>query len=179
MRARFAALLASLPLAACAAEQIPSTAQLPPAFYGTLVDNDTGAINEASYALGSPARTRNDPIEAIRAVVAVEYLAGELNTNPRWGSLSAMTKMQMLEARKDLRQELGIPQNAPSQAVVNALLWVMWQMQSNNQPGVMQALSVPLFSKGAQPTLQLLENLPVPASARVATANAERGEFRF
>jgi hypothetical protein len=99
MVARFCAVLACLSIGACAAVQpLPSTAQLPPAFYGTLIDNDLGAIHEASWALGSPARTRGDPVEALRAAGAVEYLAGELSA-PRWMDMSPITKMDMLQAR--------------------------------------------------------------------------------
>jgi len=178
MVARFCALLACLSIAACAAETpLPSTAQLPPSFYGTWIDNDIGAINEASWALGSPARTRADPVEALRAAVAVEYLAGELNSSPRWMAVSPIAKMQMLQARAEFRHVLGIRLDAPSQPVVNALIWAMWDLQHGNAAAAQQALSGPIFTFPPARTMRVLNNLPTLPAARAATAEAEMEEF--
>ena len=179
MLARFCALLACLSIAACAAETLqPSTSQLPPFFYGTLIDNDLGAINEASWALGSPDRTHRDPVEALRAAVAVEYLAGELNTAPRWQAMSAITKMEMLQARAEFRRVLGIKADAPSQLVVNAEIRAMWELERGNEAAAEKALAGPIFTFPPQQTMQVLNNLPVLPAARAATADAERQEFR-
>jgi hypothetical protein len=178
MLARFCAVLACLSVAACGEIQPPpSTAQLPPFFYGTLVDNDIGAINEASWALGSPGRTRGDPVEALRAAVAVEYLGGELNAAPRWDRMSPITKMQMLQARAEFRHVLGIKPDAPSQAVVNALVLAMWDLERGNQAGAQQALSGPIFTLPPQQTAQVLNNLPLLPAARAATADAAQEEM--
>ena len=166
-------------LAACALEKPPpSTAELPPGFYGAWVDNDIGAINEAAYALGSPARTRGDPIEALRAAIAVEYLGGELTRAPRWYRLSPITQMNMLQARTEMRNVLGIRQDAPSQAVVNALIWVMWDLVHGNQAAATQVLASPLFLQPPQKTWAVLNNLPYLPAAHVATAEAAMEEFR-
>jgi hypothetical protein len=178
MVARFCALLACLSVAACAAVQRTDTAQLPPFFYGTLIDNDIGAINEASYALGSPARTRGDPVEALRAAVAVEYLAGELNTAPRWVAMSPITKMEMLQARGEFRQVLGIKPDVPAQVVVNALIWAMWDLERGDAAGAQKVLSAPPFTRPPRQTMQVLNDLPLLPAARAATAAAELEELR-
>ncbi len=179
MVARCCALLVCLSIAACAGVQpLPSTAQLPPAFYGTLTDNDIGAINEASWALGSPDRTRGNPVEALRAVVAVEYLAGELNTNPRWAVMSPIAKMEMLQARGEVRRVLGIRPDVPSQVVVNAEIWAMWDLERGDAAAAQQVLSAPIFTQPPQQTMQVLNNLPTLPAARAATAGAELEEFR-
>jgi len=180
MPARFAAVVAcAASLAACGLEQPPpSTAQLPPYFYGTWIDNDIGAINEAAYALGAPSRTHGDPIEALRAAVAVEYLAGELNTAPRWYRMSPITKMDMLQARVEFRKVLGIREDAPSQAVVNTLIWAMWQLEHGDQAAAMKVFASPLFLQPPDRTWAVLNDLPYLPAARVATADAEQQEFR-
>lgn len=177
MVARICAVLLCLSIAACAAVQRTDTSQLPPFFYGTLVDNDIGAINEASWALGSPDRTRGDPVEALRAAIAVEYLAGELNSAPRWIAMSPITKMDMLQARTEFRHALGISPNAPSQQVVNAEALALWNLERGNIAGAQQALSGPIFTQPPQQTIQVLANLPTLPAARVATSEAEREEF--
>jgi hypothetical protein len=178
MLARICAILSCLPIVACAAVQRTDTSQLPPFFYGTLVDNDIGAINEASWALGSPDRTRGDPVEALRAAIAVEYLAGEVNTAPRWWKMSPITKIQMSQARAEFRHALGINPDAPSQAVVNAEGVALLNLERGNIAGAQQALSAPIFTQPPQQTIQVLNNLPLLPAARVATSDAQLQEFR-
>lgn len=178
MLTRIFPVLACLALGACAMQTAPqSTAQLPPFFYGTLVDNDIGAINEASWALGSPARTRNDPVEALRTAIAIEYLSGELNA-PRWYRLSPLVPMDMQQARREVRQTLGIRQDVPSQAVVNTLVWALWDLAHGNRAGTMQVLSSPIFTRPAAQTWQVLNNLPPLPAARAAVTDASEQEFR-
>jgi hypothetical protein len=178
MVARFFVLLACLSIAACGAIQRVDTAQLPPAFYGTLIDNDVGAINEAAWALGSPDRTRGDPVESLRAAVAIEYLAGELNTNPRWAAMSPITKIQMLQARGEMRQALGIKPDAPAQVVVNALILAMWDLERGDTAGADRVFASPLFTQPSQKVMEVLNDLPTLPAARAATASAELEEFR-
>jgi hypothetical protein len=169
---RLVAVLVSLTLAGCAAiTPPPDTAQLPPGAFG-LFDNDVAAANQASWALASPARTRNDPVDAARACAAVDYLAGELSSNPRWVTLSPLTKQEMLQARVDVRQVLGVVPNAPSQFVVNALLQFTAAWQAGNQSAALQALSAPVFTLPPQQTLAILSNLPLIRSANVASIDA-------
>ena len=178
MPGRISAFLCLILLSACAVPPPPDTAELPPGFYGTWIDNDLGAINESSWALGSPARTRDDPIEALQAVIAVEYLGGELNSSPRWFEMSPLTKMQMLQARQDMRQVLGIAPGAPSQLVENVLITTLVALQRHDMATAMKALSAPIFSHPPQQTMQVLSNLPYVPAARAATASAEQELMR-
>lgn len=179
MLARACVFACCLALAACGQVQPPpSTAQLPPFFYGTLVDNDIGAINQASYLLGSPARTRNDPVAGLQAAIAVEYLGGELNSAPQWFRMSPLTKMDMLRAREAFRRLLGVKPGTPSQFVVNAEIWAMWDLMHGNRAAAEHALSGPIFTQPPQRTLAILTNLPYVPAARAATASAEMEEFR-
>ena len=174
MQPRFIAVLLCLTLTACGAvSPPPDTAQLPPGAFGT-TDNDMAAANQASWAFASAGRTRDNPVDGARAVAAVDYLAGQLGSSPRWNAVSSLTKQQMLQTRADLRQALGIVSNAPSQVVVNALLQFASAWQSGNQPAALQALAIPAFTLPPQQTVQVLSNLPSIPSANLATTSASR-----
>jgi hypothetical protein len=147
-------------------------AQLPPNVYGIYEDNDVGAINQSSWAFASPQRTLNHPVEAIKAVIAIEYLADELHDNPRWINIPLYTTERMREARADLRRELGVAPDAPSQLVVDALLRAAWNLQSGNPDEASRSLQVPAFTS-PQRTLQVLAGLPYIQSANLATSEAE------
>ena len=169
---------ACLAVAACGAiKPPPSTAQLPPFFFGTLGDNDIGAINQAAYLLGSPDRTRNNPVAGLQAAIAVEYLGGALNSQPRWFEMSPITKMDMLQGREEYRRLLGIKPGTPSQLVVNAEIWAMWNLMHGNIAAAEHVLSGPIFTQPPQQTLAVLINLPYVPAARVATASAEMQEY--
>jgi hypothetical protein len=169
---RISVILGVFSLISCAAiTPPPDTAQLPFSAFGTL-DNDVGAANVASAAFAVPARTRNNPVDGARAVAAIDFLAGELSSNPRWVTLSPLTKQEMLRARPDVRAVLGIRQDAPSQIVANALLQFASLWQAGNQPAAMQVLTSPVFTLPPQQTLQILANLPYIQSANIASIDA-------
>lgn len=177
-RLRLGSMLIPLALAGCGT--LPPTEQtpyLPPSLYGLYEDDDVGAINFAAWAFAVPARTRNNPEAAARAVVAVEYLAGELRQNPRWVDMSPLTKHQMVDAKADLRRLLGIDPATPPQGVVNALLAFAWNIRFGNHPAALQALTAPGFTRRPLQTLQILANMPYVQSANIATANAEGQSF--
>jgi hypothetical protein len=147
-------------------------AELPPGVYGIYQDNDVGAINQSSWALAAPSRTLNNPVDATKAVLAVDYLADELPVSPRWLQISPITKQHMLEARSDTRRVVGIAQNAPSQLVADALLQTIAGLQTGDRSTVMNALAPPVFALPPEQTLQVLTNLPYIPSANIATSEA-------
>ena len=150
----------------------PQPAELPPGVYGIYQDNDVGAINQSSWAFAAPSRTLGNPVDAAKAVLAVDYLADELVANPRWLVVSPITKQQMLEARADTRRAVGIAPDAPSQLVANALLQTVSGLQTGNQAAVMQALALPVFTLPPERTMQVLTDLPYIRSANIATSEA-------
>lgn len=170
MIVRIGFVLTCLLVAACATQPPVDTAVLPFAAFGTM-DNDVAAANQASWAFASAARTANNPVDAARAVAAVDFLAGELTT-PRWITLSPLTKQQMLQARLDVRRVLGIAPTVPSQAVVNAMLGFANAWQGGNRPGALQLLAVPGFTLPPEQMLQLLSNMPYIQSANIASIDA-------
>jgi hypothetical protein len=178
MRALLTLPLLALYLAACAT--LPAsrdTPYLPAGVYGMYEDNDIGAINQSAWAFSSPANTSGNPVDAAKAVIALEYLSGELRENPRWVGMDAATKLHMAQARDDLRRILGIRPDAPSQLVVNALLQLSAGLQFGNQAGAAQALTSPVFTYPPQQTMQILSHLPYNQTANLATARAEAQSF--
>ncbi len=160
--------------ASCAlARPAPDTAQLPFAAFGTL-DNDVAAANQSAWAFAAPERTRNDPVDAARACAAVDYLAGELSSNPRWLQVSPLTKQQMLQARVDMRRALGIDTGIRSQIVVNALMGFAAAWQAGDQQAALQALAAPGFTLPPPQLVQALFNLPYVPSANIASMEAAR-----
>jgi hypothetical protein len=165
-------------LAGCATlPGTPQTPFLPPGVFGVYQDNDVGAINFSAWAFASPANTQGNPAEAARAVVALEYLPGELRENPRWVGMDASIKLRLGLARNDLRRILGIRPDAPPQVVVNAMLALAMNLQTGNQPAASQVLAGPPFTLPPEQTLQVLANLPYVQEANLATSRAEGQSF--
>ena len=165
------ALSLALPLVGCVTPPSPAnTVSIPPGVYGVYLDNDTGAINFTSWAFASPANTRGNPIEAVRAVLGLEYLAVELGGNPRWVRVDSLVDNRVKLARDDIRRVVGIRADAPPQFVLNALLAVSSALQTGDQAAIDQALSAPVFLRPPAETLQTLTDLPYDQMANLATA---------
>lgn len=173
MRIYTASGLIGLSLAACAAQKpVQAVGELPSGFYGTYEDNAVGAINQSSWALASPQRTMNNPLEAIKAVIAVDWLADELEINPRWIVISPLTKQHMQQARIDVRRALGISVDASSGAVVAALLSIARSLELGARPDDISALKHPPFTLPPLQTFEQLSHLPYIATANIATSEA-------
>jgi len=168
---RCGVVLSCLAIAACVVPPAPDTASVPFSAFGTM-DNDVGAMNQAAWAFASPARTLNHPVDAARAAAAVDYLGGELSSNPRWVAVSSLTKMQMLQARVDVRRVLGIRPDAPSQLVVDTLMRFAALWQSGNQAAAMQVFVSSVFTLPPQRMLQVLGDMPYVQSVNIATMDA-------
>ncbi len=147
-------------------------AVLPPDVFGIYLDNDIGALNQSSWAFAAPGRTHDDPIDAARAVIAVEYLADELHNNPRWVAMDVMSALGMVQARKDMRRVLGIVPDASPRVVVGTLLRFTAALSSDDHAEAIRILDSPIFTLPPTQTLHILSNLPYIRSANVATVQA-------
>jgi len=155
----------------------PDTARLPPNAYGLFADNDIGAINLAQWAFADPGRIRNDPADAARAAAAVDYLAGQLSSSPRWIAMSPITKGQMLQAREEVRGALGIAPGAPSQLVVDGLLGAANAIAAGDRTAALAALRSPVFIWPPEQTLARLSDMPFLPIANVASQRAAQQRF--
>ncbi len=178
MRASSLALLLASATAACGPLPPPAdTAQLPPGVFSPL-DQDVPATQYAQYAFSDPARTYGNPVAGAQAVLAMDYIAGQLNTSPRWANIEATTQMQLLQGRAQTRAAVGIAPNAPSQLVVNSLVAARNDLASGNQAAAAHDLDNPAFPQGGGHTVQLLANLPYIQMANVSTQHAAEELFR-
>jgi hypothetical protein len=179
MRTSTLVLMMFLPLAACGSlPATQNTPYLPPGVFGVYEDNDVGAINFAAWAFASPANTGGRPFEAMKAVIALEYLAGELRENPRWVEIDPSVALRLAQARNDVRNVLGIRLDAPPQFVVTNLLWASNYLLAGNRANALKALSVPAFTLPPDQTLARFTNLPYIQSANLATSRASEEALR-
>jgi hypothetical protein len=162
----------ALTVGACGALPIkppPDTASIPvwatPTWQG-----DYEAILHAQWAWADPSRTHGLPAQGALAVAEIDYLAGELSTNLRYLNLSPLAKMRMLQARADVRAVLGVKPDAPSQAVVDAMLATQAALEAGDRRRALTYLSAPIFTRGSQETLALLGALPYVQTANIGTA---------
>ncbi|MBW8268916.1 hypothetical protein [Caldovatus aquaticus] len=175
-RGRAAAVLPSLLLlataAGCALPPPPPSAVLPPDAVQGAGDPTRAAILHAADAFSSPARLAGRPEEAARAVAEVEHLAVELSTGPRWVGLSPLAGLRLQEARAELRGVLGIPPDAPPQAVIDQLYAASRALRAGDPARAAAALSPAVFPAGGSATLARLAALPPLPRTASATAFA-------
>ncbi len=172
---RFCIVLAvSLGPGACGYQTpLPDTALAPDGAFGSNGDEDVAAINLASWAFSSSRNIRNRPVDAARSVAAVDYLAGELSSNPRWVGISPLVQMEMLQARDEVRASLGVLPGARSQAVVNGLSsYAASLVENGDRAQAAQYLASPIFTLGPYATEARLENLPFMRATNIATQRA-------
>jgi hypothetical protein len=172
-RLRLILLAASLAsLAACSyIDPAPSTAVMPPGALGTNGDIDTRSLDIAAYSFGRV--MRNNPADAADAIAALDYMGGELNTNPRWIGMDPLTRAQMLQARETLRSYVGISQAAPSQAVVDTMLALAQAYRAGDKAGVQQLLANPIFTVPPAEVQAHLAYIPLMPEVNNVTTRAD------
>ena len=169
---RIAPILILAALAGCAPlPPPPDTARLPPGVFGPL-DQDVPATQFAQHAFSDPSHTFGDPAAGAQAVLAMEYIAGQLSTSPRWASIGALTQDELLQGRADMRQAIGIAPGAPSQLVVDSLVAARNALASGDTAQAAKDLDNPAFPAGGAHTVQVLGSLPYIRMANVATQHA-------
>lgn len=156
---------------------VADTARLAPGQLGTGGDPDVTAVNLAQWAFADPGRTYGRPVDAARAAAAMDYIAGELNTSPRWSNIPALTQEQLLQGRQEVRQALGVAPGAPSQAVVDRLTAAADALTRNDEPAALRQLGPPVFEPPPQQVLAVLSKMPYLRMANVSTMRAANELF--
>lgn len=176
--ALFPATLPILGLAACGLETPPpTTGYLPANAFGNSVigeDPAMAAISEAAYAFAHPKRMQGRPAQMALAVACLDAMAGQFSTSGRWLSMNGLIKMEMLRARSTVRQMLGIPEDMPSQTVINSLVSASHAMAYGDRKAAEAVLSVPGFQKSPAQMIALLAHFPPVPVANRATMRAQR-----
>lgn len=170
--------LACMFLASCALETPPpSNGYMPEDAFGSAVigeDPAMAAANDATWVFAHPASVQGKPAEMALAVASLDAVAGEFSTVARWARMDSLVKLEMLRARARVRQILGVRPNAPSQAVIDALVAVSKALHRGDQPAALRALSAPVFTKPPQRALAVLTHFPYVPLANHATAFASQ-----
>jgi hypothetical protein len=165
-------LLGLLALSGCLTYQPPpDTAQLPPGAFHTNGDQDVAALDAA--ALGFADAITGNPGRAAYAIAALDYLGGELNSNPRWVDMDSLTRLEMLDWRKKMRADVGISATASSQDVVDTMLALAEAYRAQNQTAVTQLLANPIFIVPPAQVADRLGTIPYSANLNAVTARAD------
>ena len=172
------AAICALPLG-CANVQpeVPDTARLRPGQLGTGFDPDVTAVNLAQWAFADSSRTYGRPVEAARAAASMDYIAGELNTSPRWSNISALTQQQLLQGRQEVREALGVVPGTSSQVVVDRLTAAANALAAGDEAAALRQLGPPAFNAPGEQVLARLSNMPYLRMANVSTMRAANELF--
>lgn len=158
--------------------QVADTARLAPGELGGGIDPDVSSVYIAEWAFADPSRTSGHPAEGARAAAAMDYIAGELNTAPRWANIPATTQMQLLQGRVEVRRAIGVTPGASSQAVVDRLTMAADALDHQDRSAALRQLATSVFDVPAQTVLARLSNLPYLQMANVSTIHAANSLFR-
>ena len=162
------------------AMQAPSTGYLPADTFGSSLvgqDQTNAATNTAMAAFAYPGPTQGQPAQTALAVASLDAMAGQFSTQARWATMSPIAKREMLDARNEVRDILGVPENVPSQSLIDHLVAASHSLDKGNQTAALAALSGPDFTKTPEQTLAILANFPNVPIANYATLDASQSFF--
>jgi hypothetical protein len=181
MKQSLTAPLVCLVLAGCLhVAPVPSTGYLPEDAFSTIAagqDPSLAAVQEAMIAFAYPERMRGRPAEMALAIASLDAMAGQFSTSGRWAGMAWIPAQEMLDARTEVRGILGIPENAPSQSVIDQLMAASRALNNGDEEAALAALSGPDFTKTPEQTLAILANFPKAPIAHAATMEANENFF--
>jgi hypothetical protein len=167
-----------LALAGCALESpIPSTGYLPQDAFGNAAIGQDPAITAtqtATFAFAHPAAMQGEPARMALAIASLDAMAGQFSTVGRWSGMNGLAQLEMLEARKRVREILGISPDLPSQTVIDALVAASHALDRDDRPAAERALTGPGFAMLADRMLALLTHFPAVPIANRATQLASQ-----
>ncbi|MCW3474964.1 hypothetical protein [Limobrevibacterium gyesilva] len=165
-------------VAGCGSQVTPNQVNLPPDAlnYGG-IGAGYSAIDFAAYVFADPARARGRPGAAAGAVASLEYMASDMPGNPRWVIISPLVLDDLVRARAEVRNALGISQAVPAQTVVDGLLASARGLDKRDDAAVRAALQPPVFTWGPDRTVERLANMPYLQIANSATLRASQQQY--
>ena len=158
-----------LPLSGCVADPAAS-------WLGGIGDPVRGAALNAPRLLGDTSELAGNPSQAALAVVQLEFLDKQFRTNPTYmHNVSGATLHTVRVGKVEMRQAVGIAQDAPNDLVIGQLREAAAALDAGSTARTEAALSGPMFPNGPGRTLARLSSLPrLPRVADAAgAANAE------
>jgi hypothetical protein len=171
-----AALLATGLAAACTPgpSYSPQDAvSLPPDAVVGAGDPTRAAIINTAYAFGTPASLAGRPAEAAVAVAQLDYMASEITFGPRFREFDPTVGLLLRQARQEVRNYVGISQDAAPQVVIDALFTASRALRANDRAAAERILAPPVFPNARQ-ALAHLNAMPLLPTANQATARAQQ-----
>jgi hypothetical protein len=159
-------------LGACAMPPASPGARLPHDAMIGAGDPVRGAVASTSFVFSHQRQLAGQPADAARALAQMEYLAAELPNNPRFTSAPPNLQVQMLQAREEWREALGIPPGLPPQPVIDSLYAAARALGTGQQEAAAAALPPMVFPQGGQITLTRLAALPELPRTNAAAVGA-------
>ena len=162
-RSLFSALLV-LPVA-CAELATPRGPLAPPAgLLGDAPDPGRAAITALDEAFRNGGAGLREPAALARAAAVLEWLAADLQTNPRWAPVPSNLRDRVVAAREEMRVALGLMTGIPSPDAARALADASAALDRGDRRAAVNALGGGRFRHGGERTLERLGNpgpLPV------------------
>jgi hypothetical protein len=172
---RGAGLLLLLAAAGCAElSQAPPTPPPADLVQGS-PDEGRGAILAAAAAFADRGRgLAGQPEATARAAAQLEFITTELGRDPRFAAMPDSVRREMLLARIELRDALGVAETVPSDQVVAALLAAARAIRAGDAARAAAALPAPLFRPGGAASVARLGEIGPLPQASIATTLAAR-----
>ncbi len=141
-------------------------------FRAALAEAGTAFADRGAALAGQPARTA-------QATAQLEYVAATLPVDERYARLAPGVGRDLVLAREEVRDALGIMAAAPAPTVIRAMLEAAERLRAGDRPGAAAALPAPMFRPGgAESVARLGEPGPLP-QASVALVFAQQAVARL
>ena len=111
------------------------------------------------------------PAEAAVAAAQLDYLASEITYGSRWREFDPTVALLLQRARAEVRDYLGVSQEAAPQAVIDSLYTASRALRANDRVAAERIMAPPVFPN-AQLTLAHLTAMPLLPTANQATTRA-------
>ena len=130
------------------------------------------AIDALAPAFADRARgLAGRPAEAAQAAAQLEFVTAAIPRDPRYAPVPDSVRRDLVLARQELRDALGVAEDAAPEPVVRSLLAAAAALRAGDAARATAALPAPLFRPGGQRSVDRLGELgPLPQGA-IASAN--------
>lgn len=131
-----------------------------------------GAIGAMAPAFADRARgLAGRPAAAAQAAAQLEFVAAAIPRDARYAPVPESVRRDLALARVELRDALGVQEDAAPEAVVRSLLAAAEALRAGNAGRAAASLPSPMFRPGGQRSVARLGDLgPLPQGA-IASAN--------
>lgn len=165
--------VALLALAAIGCAEIRQAPPAPPRLVAPgAADPVRGAIEAMAPAFADRARgLAGRPAAAAQAAAQLEYVTAIVPRDPRYGAIPESLRRDLVLARAELRDALGVDEDAVPERVVFALLSVASALRAGHAGRAAAALPSPMFRPGGERSVARLGELGPLPQVSIASAN--------